>query len=240
VLDGDDLWLPSYVELVVGRLEADPDVAIVSPEVLVAVEEEMTDSRYYGDGYPLQWFDTDQLEHLCEMNFIVPLSTYRRTIVESVGEYDPTPGVHEDWDLWLRAIGAGFRAGHISEPCGVYRFRTGSITSDRVQLIKGRIAILERLAATDGALAGRAVALLSVQQLQLLIAEGKEALHIGDLSMARSAFARAARHRAGSLRERAGSLAVAAFPRAGQAVLSRRTTARTTPLSVQEIRKARE
>ena len=156
VLDGDDLWLPHYVERLADRLENDPDVAIVSPELFIAVDEEVTGDRYYADGYPLQWFEGEQLEHLAEMNFIVPLSTFRREVVDVIGGYDPTPGAIEDWDFWIRAVQAGFRAGHISEPCGVYRLRMGSITTNRVKLIEGRIAVLKRLAASKGPAAARA------------------------------------------------------------------------------------
>jgi glycosyltransferase involved in cell wall biosynthesis len=240
VLDGDDMWLPHYVERVVSRLESDPDVAIVSPELLIAVEEEITDDRYYADGYPLRWFDDHQLEHLAEMNFIVPLSTFRREIIETVGGYDPTRGAIEDWDLWIRALQAGFRAGHISEPCGVYRFRTGSLTTDRANLLKGRIAVLERLAASEGPAAKRAQASLEFQQMQLDIVEGKEALRTGQLAEARSRFMRVARHSGAGPKQRAGALAVAAVPQFGRAVMARRASKPPAPRSVRDFRRERE
>jgi glycosyltransferase involved in cell wall biosynthesis len=224
VLDGDDMWLPCYVELVVGRLEADPTVAIVSPEVVLAVEEQITSRRYYADGYPLRWFEDDQLEHLAEMNYIVPLSTYRREVVDTVGGYDPTPDAIEDWDLWLRALQAGFRAGHVAEPCGIYRLRQGSTTSNRLKLVRGRIAILERLAATDGPVAEKARRSLRFQQFQLLVGEGKEAVRVGDRRKARASLVAAARHPDAQWYQRAGALAAAAFPRIGQAVMTRRAT----------------
>jgi glycosyltransferase involved in cell wall biosynthesis len=240
VLDGDDMWLPNYMEQVVGLFEVNPDIAIVSPELLLAVEGEITATRYYADGHPLRWFDDDQLVHLAEMNFIAPLSAFRREVVETVGVYDPTPGALEDWDLWIRALQAGFRAGHIPEPCGVYRFRAGSITNDRIDLIMGRIHILERLAATEGPATEQAQAALSFQQLQLLIAQGKEALRTGEHSIARTAFADASRHRDASIRQRTGALIAAAFPRLAQTVLSRRSPARAKNRLAMEARQARE
>jgi glycosyltransferase involved in cell wall biosynthesis len=240
VLDGDDLWLPHYVEQVVERLERDRDIAIVSPELFIAVDDQVTRNRYYADGYPLQWFDDDQLEHLAEMNFIVPLSTYRRDVVEAIGGYDPTPGAIEDWDFWIRAIQAGFRAGHISEPCGVYRLRMGSITTNRVKLIKGRIAVLQRLAASEEPAAARAQASLAAQELQLSIAEGKDALRDDQLSAARSAFLKAALHPGARLKQRAGALAVAAFPRLGRAAMARQVSRTPNQRSVRDLRRERE
>jgi len=240
VLDGDDLWLPCYVDRVVGRLESDLASSIISPELLLAIEDDITDERYYADGYPLQWFDQDQLEHLAEMNFIVPLSAFRREVVEKVGGYDPEPGAIEDWEFWIRALQAGFHAGHIPEPCGVYRFRAGCLTADRVKLIKGRISVLETLAATEGPAAERAQSSLSIQQLQLLIAQGKEALRTGELASGRSAFSQAARHPSASLRQRAGSLVVAAFPGIGRSVLSRRLSAQNANPGLKDVRRARE
>jgi glycosyltransferase involved in cell wall biosynthesis len=240
VLDGDDMWLPCYVERVVGRLEADPDVAIVSPEVVLAVEEEITSRRYYADGYPLRWFEEDQLEHLAEMNYFVPLSTYRREVVDTVGGYDATPDAIEDWDLWVRALQAGYRAGHVTEPCGVYRLRKGSTTSNRLKLIRGRIAILERLAATEGPVARKAQLSLRFQQFQLLVGEGKEALQIGDRRKARASFVAAARHPDAQWRQRGGALAAAAFPRIGQAVLTRRATSPSAHRVSKDTLQARE
>jgi len=240
VLDGDDMWLPHYMELVVGRLEVDPDVAIVSPEVLIAVEAEVTNDRYYADGYPLQWYDDHQLEHLAESNFIVPLSTYRREVVETIGTYDPTPGAIEDWDFWIRALQAGFRAGHIPEACGVYRFRSGSITTDRIKLIKGRIAVLERFASTGGTGAEAARTSLSFQRLQLAIVEGKEALRLGQYPAVRSAFIEVARHPKARCRQRVGALVVVALPALGKAVLKRRASAPAALRSVRDVRRVRE
>jgi glycosyltransferase involved in cell wall biosynthesis len=240
VLDGDDLWLPHYVQKVVDRLETDPDIAIVSPEVFVAVEQTVTSDRYYADGHPLQFFEDDQLEHLADMNFVVPLSTYRREVIDTIGHYDPRPGAIEDWDLWIRAVQAGFRIGHITEPCGVYRFRTGSITTDRIKLIRGRIDILERLAASDGPGSARARQSLAVQRLQLHIAKGKEALTLGDLSVARASFLAVARDHGGTWRQRVGSLVVAGVPRLGRTVLSRRSELPPAPLSPRDVRRNRE
>jgi glycosyltransferase involved in cell wall biosynthesis len=240
VLDGDDMWLPHYMERVAGCLEADPSVSIVSPEVLVAVGDTVTTDRYYADGFPLQWYDDDQLVHLAETNFIVPLSTYRRDIIDTVGGYDPTPGAIEDWDLWIRAVQAGFRAGHIAEPCGVYRFRPGSITTDRIKLIKGRMAVLERLTGTTGAAAEAARRSLAFQQLQLDIAEGKEALRLGQRHAAKDAFARIYRHPQVGRRLRAGALAAATFPGLASAVLQRRATAPAASRSVRDVRRMRE
>lgn len=240
VLDGDDMWLPHYMERVAGRLEADAEVSIVSPEVLVAVGETVTTDRYYADGYPLRWYDDDQLVHLAESNFIVPLSTYRRDIIEAVGGYDPTPGAIEDWDLWIRALQAGFRAGHIAEPCGVYRFRPGSITTDRIKLIKGRMAVLERLVGTTGRAAEAARRSLAFQQLQLDIAEGKEALRLGQRQAARNAFSRVYRHPQAPRRQRVGALVAATFPGLANTVLDRRTSAPVASRSVRDVRRMRE
>ncbi len=240
-LDGDDAWLPWYVERVLARFERDPSADIVSTEMFLALEEDLTTDRYYADGGALRWFDEDQLLHMVRMNFVAPNHAARRRVFDAVGGYGSQMQVCEDQDLWVRSFAAGFRAVHEPCPCAVYRLRSDSTVSSRTQLVQGRVAVLERAVASlpAGAAASAAAAELVHQRRQLDIAEGKEALAAGDHQRARRHFSRVVMARGASRRERVLSLAVAASPRSGHRMLDRRgeTTAATTAAAA---RKARE
>jgi hypothetical protein len=67
----------------------------------------------------------------------------RRQAVLDVGGFDESLAVAEDWDLWLRlAARCPFAA--INEPLMIYRKRPGSLQSDTVALVEGRLRVVQR------------------------------------------------------------------------------------------------
>lgn len=240
-LDGDDAWLPWYVERVLARFERDPTADIISTEMFLALEDELTTDRYYADGGELRWFDEDQLLSMLRMNFIAPNHAVRRRVFDALGGYAPQMQACEDQDLWVRSFTAGFRAAYEPCPCAVYRLRSDSTVSSRTRLVRGRVAVLERAVASlsEGAAASAAAAELVHQRRQLDIAEGKEALAAGDHRRARRHFGRVVLARGASARERAISFAVATSPRTGHRMLDRRAAAPTASTAA-EARKDRE
>jgi GT2 family glycosyltransferase len=240
-LDGDDAWLPWYVERVLAQFESQPSADIVSTEMFLALEDDLTTDRYYADSGDLRWFEEDQLLHMLRTNFIAPNHAVRRCVFDALGGYDPDLQVCEDQDLWVRSFASGFRAVYEAHPCAVYRLRSDSTVSSRTRLVRGRVAVLERAVASlpDGAAAMAAATELVEQRRQLDIAEGKAALAVGDYRRARRHFGRVVLARGASPRERAFSLAVATSPRSGQRMLDRRATAPAAATAA-EARKARE
>ena len=84
----------------------------------------------------------------------------RRTVLETVGPFDDTPGLSWDFDLWVRiALVASFV--HIPEPLVAYRARTFAIPDD------GAGRATERHAATLAKHAGRTAAQLGIGRREL-------------------------------------------------------------------------
>ncbi len=239
-LDGDDAWLPWYVERVLDHLDRDPDVDIVCPEALLALDGELTTDRYYDDGRPGRFFEDDQLEHLLRVNFVIAMSAARREVFETVGEYAWVGPMSTDWDFWIRAFEAGFRAVHDPYPCSIYRVRLGSLSASRVNTFAGHVAVLERAA---GRLPERFAAIaetqLQLERRNLAVAEGKDALLRGDTSTARRSFAKVVRAAGASPKERLASALVVTSPRLGQRMLERRAAA-PPPRTAAEARRTRE
>ena len=70
----------------------------------------------------------------------------RRSLVLEAGGYDEAIRYATDWDLWLRLILDGARAGCLMEPLAHYRLQRGSLSSQLASMHAGRVAILEKAA----------------------------------------------------------------------------------------------
>ena len=131
LLDSDDLWLPSYLETVLGGLEGS-GFAFAYPDAWVLDEasgriRRDTFTRLYGLGEPPR-DPAAYLRRLVEVNFVLVAATVDRGILDEAGGYDETLRAVEDYDLWLRLAVRG----HIGTRCPgahvVYRERAGSLT----------------------------------------------------------------------------------------------------------------
>lgn len=238
-LDGDDAWLPWYVERVLQRLEHDHDVDIVSPEAFLALDDQLTTDRYYNDGRPGRFFDENQLEAILRVNFIIPMSAARREVFDRVGRYEPC-GPASDWDYWIRAMAAGFRAVHDPFPCSIYRVRHGSLTASRTATFAGHVAALERaVKILPESMIPVLEEQLRFERRSLAIARGKEALLGGDPATARRCFGRVVVASGASPKQRMASAVVAVSPRFGQRVLEHRAAA-PPPTTAAAARRLRE
>ena len=72
------------------------------------------------------------------------LAAVRRSRVVDHEGFDESILWTTDWDLWLRLILDGSRAGCIDEPLAVYRLRETSLTARRRDLLLGKLATLEK------------------------------------------------------------------------------------------------
>lgn len=238
-LDGDDAWLPWYVERTLMHLDQHPEAQIVSPELFLAYGDLLTAERYYADGSPLHFSFENQLEACIRMNFVVPLSAVRREVFDVVGGYRERVDPCSDWQFWIEAFAAGFRAVHEPLPCGIYRIRAGSQIATRSRLVRSRLALLEGL---KGIVPPDLMPVVDEEiashRMQIAIATGKEAVLSGDRHGARAAFAEVARSSLASPRQRVGAAIAAASPGVARRVLERRRGARDRTPAV--LRRDRE
>ena len=168
-LDSDDLMLAEKVTCLAPVIEADASVALVHGATIVidaAGSRDDTATRdqqrefergiRHGTTY-------DALAEYCAM--YTSASLIRRSAFETIGGYDETLDVYEDWDLYLR-LSVRFRLVYASCVTAHYRIWPGNVAWDRTaagvaavarkhlaggpELSKGaRYALLRRLATSN-------------------------------------------------------------------------------------------
>ncbi|MDO8392275.1 MAG: glycosyltransferase family A protein [Actinomycetota bacterium] len=116
-LDGDDVWLPEYLETYLGTArEERADVVFGAAEVF-GVEQGV-------------WFtaaDRPESMDLRRGNFVPANSLFRRDLWWRVGGFDPALTYFEDWDFWLSCAerSAVFRS--VEQPLWRYRRHARSL-----------------------------------------------------------------------------------------------------------------
>ena len=145
-LDGDDVWLPNYLEVQVARITADPTIDVLYPNVLMFGgfsedgEEFMTICPSTG---PV----TFERLLLQECN-VSNCSIARRETLVRAGLFDESLRSVEDFDLWLRVIKAGGRITYHDRVLARYRRRNDSLTADPTSLCRDILKVLAKVKAT--------------------------------------------------------------------------------------------
>jgi len=88
------------------------------------------------------------LDSLLDARVTVVVSTVivRKDLVQQVGSFDEDDrNISEDFDLWLRLARAGARIGYQKKVVAEYRFRTDSISANRVKLHEAALRVLEKM-----------------------------------------------------------------------------------------------
>jgi glycosyltransferase involved in cell wall biosynthesis len=141
LLDADDVWLPGRAAALTSAAAARPDLSIITTDAVV-VRDGRPDTDTY---YDIRSFETeDQEAAILRSNFVFGAGAVRSSALAAAGGYDPAARWAEDWDLWLRMILAGHRAGLVRAPLYEYRRRGGSLTDRKVDLALGVEALLRR------------------------------------------------------------------------------------------------
>jgi len=122
-LDSDDLIHPTYLEKALGAVERDPDLAVVCSPIIMHSEDLSTP---LGVWIPLG-LDRDLLPFI-NVGSTAQCLLNREKVLE-VGGYNEDPSVKgvEDWDLWCRLAGAGYRASVMPEFLLTYRVRQDGV-----------------------------------------------------------------------------------------------------------------
>ena len=147
--DSDDAWEPGKLAAQLAALERDDDAALCFGRALVVGPGGEPTGERWDEPAAGPHAAQDLRSTLYESDPIPTSSVVvRREAVERVGGFvsDVPYGV-EDWDLWLRLVGAG--AAFVCEPAARVRYRRhpGGLTADLERLAAGSLAIHERHAA---------------------------------------------------------------------------------------------
>jgi hypothetical protein len=139
-LDADDEFLPGRLAAMGAFALERPELDVITTDAYLMHEGEVL-GRCYGPG---QSFREDQRTAILEQNFVLGLSAVRRSRFAEIGGFDTSIAYTVDWDLWMRLILGGSRAGLIAEPLAVYRLHPGSLSARRVAMSRGRLTSIER------------------------------------------------------------------------------------------------
>jgi len=229
LLDGDDRWLPTYMEEQLAGMERDEAIDLLYPN-----------SEVFGGG-PLdgtlsrgaeEWQGVATIETLVKGTSVVNnVAMFKKEIAQRVGGWDPEMRHAEDFDLWLRIAVCGGRILYNPRVLAGYRIRPGSQTENATSMYGGQIRTCQK-ALRDGKPTARQRELLEWRiawaTAQQHLAAGKEALAAGNTAVARTHFQQAFPH-AGSGKLRAILAGLSLFP-AGTATLVRYLNKKKEPV----------
>jgi GT2 family glycosyltransferase len=186
LLDADDMWAPEHLAAQVAVLEADPSIDVV-----------YADARIVGDvpeaGRTVMEFCPSAGEvtferlvaRQCAVNICVSLC--RRDTLVRTGLFDPAFRGTEDMDMWLRIARQGGRIVYQRRVLGCYRRSAGSLSSNRVSMLEGFLAVLAKAAQDPQLTAAQREALerqRAVELASLELQKGKNAFLAGDAEAA--------------------------------------------------------
>jgi glycosyltransferase involved in cell wall biosynthesis len=211
ILDGDDLWLPGYLECQTAILAEHPEIDVVTGN-----------AWFLGgplDGQPARpWPDRRDPPALGAMladeTAVFIMSVIRRRVCEIVGGFDESMRTNEDYDFWIRAALAGCRFWRNDEPLGYYRRRGDSLSAGELQMLRGIIRVLQK---ARPIVSGRAeLAVLETQlarfETERLAAEARASIEAGDFRAASEYLRALHRRRGGAALRVAGMMAKWAPP----------------------------
>lgn len=206
ILDGDDVWLPDYLERQIGILAEHPEIDVVTGNAWFLGGPQ--------DGQPARpWPDRRDPPALRSMledeTAVFIMSVFRRRVYERIGGFDESMRTNEDYDFWIRAALAGCRFRRNDEPLGYYRRRGDSLSAGELQMLRGIVRVLQK---ARPALAGRIERSILDRQLarfetERLAAEARAAIEAGDFRSAADHLRALHRRRGGAAIKVAGMLA---------------------------------
>lgn len=191
-LDADDQWTPDYLEVQLGILNDNPDVALVYPNASIIADT--SDAKV--EFMKLSPSDGEvSFESLVRGKCVVMTSvTARMNAIKQAGMYDEDIRSCEDFDLWLRVVKSGGRIIYHRRRLVLYRRHPGSLSSDRIWMTKNLLSVFEKCSRELDLTTAEAQALkeqVNYHRAMLGLFEGKRALSAGGASAALVHFEKA-------------------------------------------------
>lgn len=141
LLDADDVWLPGRAAALVEAARRRPDLAVLTTDAVVVRDGVPDGQTYYATrAFPVERQDLGILRE----SFVFGAGAIRADVFRRIGGYRDGVRAAEDWDLWLRLLLTGHRAGLVELPLYEYRRRARSLTRQRLNLALGVLEALDR------------------------------------------------------------------------------------------------
>jgi glycosyltransferase involved in cell wall biosynthesis len=141
LLGPDDVFAPDRLEALGELAAARPDLDILTTDALVELDGAVFEPFYRADTL----FETDdQRRGILRSNFVFGLAAVRRSRLAELGGFDESLESCSDWEIFIRLVLDGSRAGLVATPLATYRLRHGSISSSRARFLRGRTATIAK------------------------------------------------------------------------------------------------
>ena len=140
LLDADDVWLPGRVAALRAAASGRPDLSVLTTDAVVLRDGRLDEQTYYDTR---DFYLHDQVDGILRNNFVFGAGAVRAGAFRSVGGYRAGARYAEDWDLWLRMLLRGHRAGLVAVPLYEYRRRDTSLTRHQLELALGVLQVLD-------------------------------------------------------------------------------------------------
>lgn len=191
LLDGDDFWPPDRLEKMVPYLESHPEICLATSDAFLVYDTRASTDRAYTRASARWGFRSmDQDYWIVQYNFMQIHTVMRAELFDRHGFFDEAlkPQGAEDWDLWIRALTSGDKAGLVDEPLAYYRLREGSLSNKPLSMVPAEVSVLEKTKRTKGELPGL--------RGRLAYAKAIASMMEGDTQAARAHFRAATRDKA--------------------------------------------
>lgn len=148
MLDADDLWLPKYLEVMGGALDANQDAPFAYTDAWVLDDGTGRIRRRSAMFYqrpPKTLPDAREFFLLLlERNFVYTSVTVRRSVLDEVGGFDEDLSTGEDWDLWLRIVRRGERPLRPPGLLAIHRNHPSSLVNDARKMTRNICEVYRR------------------------------------------------------------------------------------------------
>jgi len=195
-LDGDDLWLPEFLEQQLGLIRSEGGFDLVYADAFNLAGSRLT-RKSNMEFNPSSGAVTARSLISAQCNVITSSVVARRASILAAGLFDETFPNSQDFDLWLRLAKQGARMNYQKKVLVHRRIYEGSLASDPVKSLRGEISVLEKTAERDDLTAEERAAILhSLERCRATVEvfKGKQLLTAGDFAASLTSFRVANRH----------------------------------------------
>jgi glycosyltransferase involved in cell wall biosynthesis len=210
ILDADDALEPQALEALAELAARRPDLDILQ-----------TDAAFVSEGATLGRLSAespfavdDQRLVIFDHCFVLHPAVRRSRLLDS-GGFDESFRIVYDWDCWIRLLLAGSKAGLCVDPLYRYRVSEDGLSAKRLENLRERVSMLEKVAGRDDLEPTERSALstaLERHRRSFLLADARDAARTGRKGRRRRALA-VVGNPGFSLRTRSKALAACVLPR---------------------------
>lgn len=146
-LDADDMWYPGKLQQQVAFMDQHPECGLVHSDLHIIDEQDrIIEPQWHlsRNNAAVNGRCLSALVNGCSIQ--VPTVLERRSCHDRAGGFDIRFRQSEDYLHWIRAVLGGYEIGYINQPLAMYRWRSGSLSKNHVEMTECMIRMFEMLA----------------------------------------------------------------------------------------------